>query len=78
MSTVYISVVTAVGAFSVSALDLYLGYKLFIAGATGTFKFTVTVMNNTVGIESVAPGIAYAAFGMSIAIYALYKLIGKS
>ena len=75
MTTVTISVFTAIGAFAVSALSIYLGYKLFLAGATGAFKFEAEVENAKVGLISVAPGIGFAAFGMFIALFALYKLI---
>jgi hypothetical protein len=36
-STVWISIVTSIGAFTVSGLSIFLGYKLFLAGATGQF-----------------------------------------
>lgn len=76
-TTVHISIVTAIGAFAVSALSIYLGYRLFLAGATGEFLFEVGARGATVGLKSVAPGIGFAAFGMFIAIYALSKLIAS-
>jgi len=60
VSTVWISIVAGAGAFSVSLLSIYLGYNLFIAGATGAFKFTAQSAGSSVGIESVTPGIAFA------------------
>ncbi|MBM3551111.1 MAG: hypothetical protein FJX45_04955 [Alphaproteobacteria bacterium] len=78
MSPVWITIVTAAGAFSVSLLSIYLGYKLFLAGATGAFNFGAQSAVGSVGLESVAPGIAFAAFGMIVAVYALYKLIASS
>jgi hypothetical protein len=75
MSTIWISLVAGIGAFSVSLMSIYLGYALFLAGATGEFKFTVDGPGATVGLASVAPGIAFAFFGAAIAIYALRKLI---
>ena len=76
MSPVTISVATAVGAFSVSLLSIYLGYRLFVIGATGGFKFSAAMSGQSVGLESVAPGIAFAFFGAAIAVYALRRLIG--
>jgi hypothetical protein len=32
---IWISIVTAIGAFSVSSLSICLGYRLFMVGATG-------------------------------------------
>lgn len=32
----------AIGAFSVADLSLYFGYQLFLAGATGRFKFSAS------------------------------------
>lgn len=78
MSTVWISVITALGAFAVSLLSIYLGYLLFLAGATGVFKFSAQVAGGSVGFESVAPGLAFAFFGAAIASVALFKLIGRS
>lgn len=77
VSPVYISIVTAIGAFSVSGLSIFLGYRLFLAGATGAFQFTVEAEKAKASLLSVAPGLGFAAFGMGIAIYALKKLIGS-
>ncbi len=74
-SVVYISLITAVGSFVVSALSIYLGYRLFLAGAKGEFLFEAGVRGATVGLKSVAPGIAFAGFGMFIAVYALRRLV---
>lgn len=73
-----ISVVVATGAFSVAGLSIYLGYKLFLMGATGAFKFQAEINGGRVNLVSVAPGLGFAAFGMFIALYALHKLIGTS
>ncbi len=78
MSTVWISLVAGVGAFSVSLLSISLGYRLFLAGATGAFKFSAEGMGASVGLESVAPGICFAVFGAGVALYALRKLMGKN
>jgi hypothetical protein len=54
---IWISIVTAIGAFSVSSLSICLGYRLFMVGATGQFKFTAQAAGGSVGLESVAPGL---------------------
>ena len=69
-----ISIVTSIGAFSVSGLSIYLGYALFIAGATGTFKLSANTAGGSVGFESVAPGLAFALFGACVAFLALWKI----
>jgi hypothetical protein len=76
-STVWISIITSVGAFSVSALSIYLGYNLFLAGATGQFQFAVSKGDASASLMSVAPGLGFAAFGMFISIAALFKLIKR-
>lgn len=73
----WISITASLGAFSVSLLSIYLGYKLFMAGAQGAFKFSAAAGGGSVGFESVAPGLAFAFFGAGIAVYALYRLIGR-
>ena len=78
MSTVWVSIIAGIGAFSVALLSIYLGYELFLAGASGAFKFNVQGAGAMVGFESVAPGLAFALFGASVAIYALRKLMGKN
>jgi hypothetical protein len=77
-STVWISIITSIGAFTVSGLSIFLGYKLFLAGATGQFQFSVSSGKVSAVLLSVAPGIGFAAFGMLIAVFALFKLISGS
>lgn len=74
-TTVHITIFATIGAFSVSALSIFLGYKLFVAGATGRFMFSVVKGEAAVNFFSVAPGLGFALFGMLIAIYALRKVI---
>lgn len=69
-----ISYIVAVGAFAVAALAIYLGYDLFLRGATGEFKLLAGFFS----LVSVAPGLGFAAFGAAIAWRALGVLIGKS
>jgi hypothetical protein len=65
-----------VGSYAVSLLSIYLGYALFVLGAQGAFKLSASAAGNSVGLESVAPGIGFALFGAAIAIYATRKLMG--
>lgn len=73
---IWISIVVGVGSYLVSMLSIYLGYELFLAGAEGRFKFSAGAGGGTVGMESVAPGLAFALFGAATAIYATRKLMG--
>jgi len=57
LTPTWISIVTAIGAFCVSAISIFLGYKLFLARATGAFKFAVRAHGHSAGFESVAPGV---------------------
>ena len=57
---------------------MYLGFWLFVVEATGGFKFSDGGGKNTVGFESVAPGLAFAFFRAIVAAFAIYKLIGGS
>jgi len=75
MDHAWISLVAAIGAFFVSLLSIYLGYRLLLAGATGEFKFKASMNGGSVGSESVAPGLAFALFGAFIAWWALYRLL---
>lgn len=72
----WISIVAGAGGFFVALQSIYLGYRLFLEGATGAFKFSAQSTGATVTLESVAPGIALAFFGAAIAIYTIRKLMG--
>ncbi|MHB1992472.1 hypothetical protein [Metallibacterium scheffleri] len=76
VSTVYISLTTAVGAFALAALSIVLGYLLIVGGATGEFKFTFTAGPVQLNLFAFVPGIAFAAFGMIIAVVAIRALMG--
>lgn len=76
MGRIWITIVTQIGGFSASILSIWLGYRLFVLGATGTFKFSGTGGGNSVGMESVAPGLAFALFGAIIAVALILKTIG--
>lgn len=77
ISPVWISIVTAIGSFSVALLCIWTGYELFLAGATGAFKFSAQASTGSVGLESVAPGLAFAAFGAALAAWTVHRLIGR-
>ncbi|MBS4036474.1 MAG: hypothetical protein KGZ85_18575 [Ignavibacterium sp.] len=72
-----ISIITSIGAFSVAALSIFLGYKLFILGATGGFHFSSNMGGISLDLVSVAPGLGFAFFGMIISWKALGVLIKK-
>jgi hypothetical protein len=75
MDHAWISIVTAIGAFSVAIESIYLGYRLFLAGASGEFKFKASVKSGSVGVKSVAPGLGFALFGAFVAAWAVYRLL---
>lgn len=72
-----ISIITSIGAFSVSALTIFLGYNLFILGVTGGFHFSSNMGSITLDLISAAPGLGFALFGMIISWKALSVLISK-
>ncbi len=72
-----ISIITSIGAFVVSALSIFLGYKLFVFGATGAFHFSSNIGGIKLDLISVAPGLGFALFGMVISWKALDTLISK-
>lgn len=78
VTTIHISLATAVGAFSLAALSLVLGYLLIVGGATGEFKFTFSAGVVQLNLFALLPGLAFAAFGMIIAVVAIRALMGVS
>lgn len=76
VSTIHISLITAVGAFGLAALSIVLGYLLIVGGATGEFRFTFTAGLVQLNMYAFVPGIAFAAFGMIIAVVAIRALMG--
>lgn len=72
-----VSIVVAVGSYAIALMYGYLGSELFVTGATGGFKFMSSAGANSVGIESVAPGLAFAFFGMFMSVFALLRLVDK-
>ena len=70
-----ITYVAEAGSFLLSAMSIYLGYKLFVLGAKGEFKFEASVGQGKVGVASVAPGIGFAVFGMALACFTVWHVI---
>ena len=75
-TTVHISLTTAVGSFLLAALSIILGYLLSVGGATGEFKVTFTAGPVQLNLFAFLPGLAFAAFGMYIAVVAIRALMG--
>ena len=72
-----ISIITSVCAFLTGALSIYLGYKLFILKATGSFEISISIRGFDLSFISWVPGLGFALFGMVIAWKALSSLIKK-
>ena len=77
-TTVHISLVTAISAFSVSALSLILGYFLIVQGTTGSVSLQLATPTFTVNFYAFVPGVAFGLFGATIAWRALSVLITRS
>lgn len=75
-TTVHISLTTAVGSFLLSALCIILGYLLIVGGSTGQFEFTFTAGSVQLNLYAFVPGLAFAGFGMVIAVVAIRALMG--
>lgn len=78
-STVHISIVTAIGAFAVSAVAIICGYLLIASGTYhGETGLSVSGGGWQVNFYSFVPGVAFAFFGAGISWRALSVLIAKS
>lgn len=75
-TTVHISLTTAVGSFALAALSIVLGYLLIVGGTTGQFKFTFIAGPVHLNLFAFVPGLAFAAFGMIIAVVSIRALMG--
>lgn len=78
MDRAWITIVVGIGSFLVSIQSIYLGYLLFLAGATGAFKFNAQIGTGSVGLESIAPGSLLFLFGAVLAAYTVQRLVGRS
>jgi hypothetical protein len=74
---IHISVITAIGAFSVSALAIFLGFMLIEHGTTGSVALEFKIAGGSVNFYSFVPGVAFGLFGAAIAWRALSTLIGR-
>jgi hypothetical protein len=77
MGPVWISITTAIGAFAVALLCIYVSYQLFLINAAGAFKVTAQAGAGTLWLESAAPGIFFGAFGTGLAAFSVWRLIGR-
>jgi len=78
VTTVHISIVTAIGAFFVSALSILFGYLLILNGTPhGEVGLSICGNGWHVNFFSFVPGVAFALFGSFIAWRALTTLIKK-
>lgn len=76
VTTVHISIVTAIGAFFVSALSIFCGYLLILNGTShGEVGLSISGDGWQVNFFSFVPGVAFAFFGAFIAWRALTTLI---
>jgi hypothetical protein len=65
------------GSFAVALLSIFLGYRLFVIGAAGGFKFGSTLDSGGVGVESILPGIAFALFGLVLSAWTVMRATKK-
>ncbi|HGS4683956.1 TPA: hypothetical protein ACMDWL_004559, partial [Vibrio parahaemolyticus] len=74
--TSMISIVTSIGAFSVSGISIYCGYDLFRLGVETKVALTATTSSESLELYAITPGIAFLFFGIYISRKALKTLIG--
>lgn len=74
---IHISLVTAIGAFFVSALSLFLGFFLILHGTTGEVALQIEYQTVKVNFYSLVPGVAFGLFGAAISWRALSVLIRR-
>ncbi len=73
--TSIISIVTAVGAFSVSGISVYCGYDLFRLGVETKVAISANTGSDNIEMYAVTPGIAFLLFGIYLSTKALKTLI---
>ena len=78
LTTVHITLLTALCAFGVAALALIIGCFLILHGTTGEVALQVTSKAVQVNFYSFVPGVAFALFGALIAWRALGVLIRRT
>lgn len=77
MDRAWITLCTLAGSFAVALLSLLLGYRLFVQGARGDFRFSPAIETEGVGFESIAPGIILIVFGMLLATWTVHRALAK-
>jgi len=76
-TTVHITLLVTVGAFSVAALALILGFFLIEHGTTGAMSLEIQSGNVKVNLFTFVPGVGFGFFGAAIAWKALSALVGN-
>jgi len=72
-----ISIVTAIGAFSVAGISIYSGYDLFRLGVETKVAISASSTSESIELYAITPGIAFLFFGAYISRKALNTLIGS-
>lgn len=75
--TSIISIVTAIGAFSVAGISIYCGYDLFRLGVETKVAISASSASESIELYAVTPGIPFLVFGVYISRKALNTLIGS-
>ena len=75
MDRAWITLCAVAGAFAVALLSILVGYRLFVIGAAGGFRFGAAPADESIGFLSVAPGIVVALFGMALAAWTVYRAL---
>jgi hypothetical protein len=75
--TSIISIVTAIGSFSVAGMSIYCGYDLFRLGVETKVAISANSASESIELYAITPGIAFLVFGVYISRKALNTLIGS-
>jgi hypothetical protein len=75
MDHAWISIVAAIDALLVALQSIYRNYRLFLASATGDFKFKASMGCGAGVLKSFAPRLAFALFGAIVAFWTVYQLL---
>ncbi|WP_092302692.1 hypothetical protein [Pseudomonas sp. NFIX28] len=76
-TTVHITLFVTVGAFTVAALSLFLGFLLIEHGTTGAMSLEIQSGDTKVNLFTFVPGVGFGFFGSAIAWKALSVLVGN-
>lgn len=75
--TSIISIVTTLGAFSVSGLSVYCGYDLFRLGVETKVAISANTASESIEMYAVTPGIAFLLFGIYLSTKTLKTMINS-